>query len=162
MKKLSTVLFLLVLGSVVPVYALDTIRVDIPFGFVVGDVTLPAGEYTIGPLANQGAMQIKNLAGHGAAFRLANVTKRLEAPEAIWAPGPTFGYGSVSNPTNNPKPASEECSVIFNKYGDQYFISRIWVGLEGREFVKGHRELEQRTAGVFHNQEAVVVAALAR
>jgi hypothetical protein len=164
MKKYLVALFLVALCSIASVYAIDNLTVTIPFGFVVGNRTLPAGDYVIQPLSLPGVMVIRELDANGAAATLAIPAHRRQIPEVItqWTPGPATG--GVNNPMGNAprKTATGEDCVVFNKYGDKYFISKIWAGLEGREFPVSRAERQLKTASTSIEREIVVLDAALR
>jgi hypothetical protein len=89
----------------------NSIEVQIPFAFQVGDKTLPAGDYSIKQLS-QDTLLVESTNGD----------------ESVVAPA----AGRVeSNP--NAKPGMEK--LVFRQYGDQYFLSQVWMtrGASGRE-----------------------------
>ena len=94
---------------------------NIPFDFSVAGQKLPAGKYWINR-AQQGngdtVIQIRSTDGHSSITRLTI---------------PVFGS----------KP-SKTSSLVFNRYGDEYFLSEIWpVGaVTGRELTKSRTERE--------------------
>jgi hypothetical protein len=94
---------------------------NIPFDFSVAGQKLPAGKYWINraPLSNGDTIvQIRSTDGHS------NVT-RLTIP--VFA----------GNPAKN-------SALVFNRYGDEYFLSEIWPagGVTGREVPKSRAERE--------------------
>ena len=103
---------------------------NIPFSFIVGQKTLPAGEYTLEP--NRKDSHIVWLIQH-----------RDGRTSALF----------TSMPVRSSE-IQEKAKLIFHKYGDQYFLSQIWTpgsqsGREllmprlEREFAK--RQIERRT-----------------
>jgi len=82
-----------------PLFAQSWMTADIPFAFVVGDRTLPAGEYIVRPEGPVGVL-IQNTDGKAAIFAL---------PHAIQSPTVT--------------PHSR---FVFHQYGDTYFLSELW------------------------------------
>lgn len=92
-------------------------KVNIPFEFSVGRKVLPAGEYTVKHLA-QTAMAIQSVGG-----RASEIFLTLDARA-----------GSARN----------ESSMVFNRYGDQYFLSTIWTtgNDTGRQLVESRAERE--------------------
>jgi hypothetical protein len=123
MKKqiLSVVAALSVLATlmVAAVYAAslpERIKVDIPFSFTVGKATLPAGEYMVEE-STQGVLLIRSI------DRSANASAL-----AIRA----------QNKKNMERPA-----LVFHRYGEEYFLSRVWAtGTDGLELPKSRRERE--------------------
>jgi len=108
MKKLfgiSTVFSLLVLlTAATSVFAQSQrARINIPFSFVVGQKSFPAGEYTVEPNSKD-TLTVWSLKGEN--------TK-----DAI-----VFTTNSVRANRN-----SEETKLIFSKYADQYFLAQVWM-----------------------------------
>jgi hypothetical protein len=78
------------------------IQVDIPFDFIVGQTTLPAGEYTVERInAIQSALQIRNTENNASAVMV------------------TY-YGESS------KTSQARSKLVFNRYGNTYFLSQVW------------------------------------
>lgn len=97
----------LILLTSVAGLAQSQVRANIPFEFVVGNLTLPAGEYEIGPALNRDSYHIW--------------VKKLDGSATTNA----IAYG-----WNNPaKP--DKAYLIFNKYADKCFLSRICTKNEG-------------------------------
>ena len=97
-----------------------TVRADIPFDFIVGNIEFKAGRYTVGRLSdsiNAGTLVIRS-ADNGAAanFNFNNVTDKGE-----W-----------------------QARLIFRRYGNQYFLAKIFDGRSGQgaEFSKSKAERE--------------------
>lgn len=99
------------------------IRAKIPFDFTVADKRLPAGEYSIGR-AHQSSgdivLLISSVEGGGKAFRL-------------------------TGPANTQK-AKDQATLVFHRYGDQYFLSEVWAAgtTTGRKFFESRREREAK------------------
>ena len=95
----------------------------VPFNFNVGEKTLPAGDYVVKPNRpdSNGAWLIQSTDGHNSV--LVN-TRSLQASKA-----------------------QKRTRLVFNKYGDQYFLSQIWTdgSDSGRELrMRGQeRDLEK-------------------
>jgi hypothetical protein len=78
-------------------------RFNIPFDFTVGKVTLPAGSYSVSPVGNiQTHLQLKNR------DRNEGVFQRIDS----------VGL--------NPGRTSEATKLVFQHYGDQYFLAEFW------------------------------------
>ncbi len=75
-------------------------RATIPFGFYVGDSLLPAGEYQLQVLEN-GVAKVFNQDNYASVM---------------------FNTVRSSDPARQFGPAQ----VVFNKYGDDYFLSEMW------------------------------------
>ncbi|HSE17403.1 MAG TPA: hypothetical protein VLB46_10135 [Pyrinomonadaceae bacterium] len=92
---------------------------NIPFDFSIADKKLPAGKYVVSR-AQQSAgdllVQIKSADGHETVSRLTIPVVTLNA--------------------------MSKGSLVFHKYGDEYFLSEIWPagGLTGRELPKSRTE----------------------
>lgn len=75
----------------------------IPFDFIIGDKTLPAGRYLVSSATGDATgLRIQNREGKSVAFRL-------------------------SNPLTE---KSQRCKVrmVFHRYGEQYFLTQVWSG----------------------------------
>lgn len=97
----------------------NRIRAKIPFAFSMGDKKLPAGEYTFSRLSEFSDSKIMLVSSVGASTRV------LQS---------TFGV-EVLNPKN-------DSTLVFHKYGDQYFLEQIWSGgeQEGTQVPESHSE----------------------
>jgi hypothetical protein len=119
---LSSLLLLLVSGVS---YGQEGYRViaNIPFAFIAGNNTLPAGEYTIDrPNENEpGLLLIRGVDSNLALFVNAENVETKQTPD--------------------------KTELVFNEIGNKYFLSRIWVSGDdtGREIPKprAERELEK-------------------
>ena len=101
------------------------IQADIPFNFTVGDTTLSAGKYEL--------RRVDDLAEN--VLELSSVDGRARV---IFDASPAQ--------TKDLRPANRS-ELTFDKYGDQYFLSQIWVAgrSTGEELVKSR--MEKRIAG---------------
>jgi hypothetical protein len=117
--KIFSMLSLFVTLAVGSVYAQSDLRLkmNIPFEFSVGDEALPAGEYTVRPIF-RGVLMIQNADG--------SATKVFS----------TIGARARKTPY--------ESSLVFHRYGDEYFLSKIWtIGNDtGHELFKSRAEKE--------------------
>ncbi|HTR25185.1 MAG TPA: hypothetical protein VMI10_14485 [Terriglobales bacterium] len=93
------------------------VKVTVPFGFALENDHFKAGDYTVERIAN-GRLRIRNEEGSVSAIFLA-----IPAQEAATPEKPHF---------------------VFNRYGNEYFLSRIWMpGQQGGwEVLKGKYEVE--------------------
>ena len=96
------------------------VRADIPFSFAVGSTAFPAGTYDVRTIDYQNGR-----------------TLLLQAQDG------KEGMIVVSNAAVNLNPA-DKTKLIFNRYGDRYFLSQIWVAGEtsGHQLLKTSREKE--------------------
>jgi hypothetical protein len=96
------------------------IKVSVPFNFVAGAKTLPAGEYQV----------------------------QADRPHLAWiqsADSKTV-LNLISNSAENAQ-MNGVAALKFNRYGDRYFLSQIWMGSNlGQELPKTRAEREQIAA----------------
>jgi hypothetical protein len=114
---LVTFLGLILALSAVPGDAQDgpRIKATIPFNFVVGNKELKAGNYVIQRVRESGALSFRN-----------EDTGDQQIAFAI--------------PVESTKTGNHE-SLIFDRYGDEYFLSQIWLSVnDGHELVRGAQE----------------------
>ena len=79
------------------------IRAKIPFDFNVGDKKLPAGEYTFRRLSEFSDSKVMSVSSVDASTRMFQSTL----------------VAQVLTPKN-------ESTLVFHRYGDQYFLEQIW------------------------------------
>ncbi len=119
--------------------AAGSVVFQIPFDFVVGGKTLPAGKYIVvrSTLASDEILSIRSLDKSGGAFAL---TSTLRASEIL-----------------------SDSKLVFNRYQDQYFLSEFWLSGQdsGRKVIKSdsERAAERETAKAGAKVERVAVAA---
>jgi hypothetical protein len=93
---------------------------NIPFSFIVGEKTLPAGEYTVEP--------------------------NRRDYDKVWLVQSRDGHASALFTTMSVRASEtqEKTRFVFHKYGDQYFLSQIWTpgGNSGRELLMPRLERE--------------------
>jgi hypothetical protein len=143
-KLLMALCLLVVGGGIVANAQIDSGRVittNIPFDFVIGDTTMPAGTYELSRLDDdmQSVLQLRSVKGRTA---VAFDTERTQ--------------------TSNDQ-AVHKTELLFNKVGNQYFLSQIWVAgdAEGRELIPSRME-KKLTAGGNQPEKHSVVAVLKR
>ncbi len=138
MKKQFLIFFAGLLLAVGSAYAQSTRLVaDIPFDFVMGNKTFAAGEYTIQPVGINGqVLLLRN-----------SDSKQIQ----FFTPN----YCSSAQP-------QEESKLVFNVYGNHYFLSQIWMQGhdQGRELPMSAREKEQAEMAQAHH--VVILASLGR
>ena len=96
------------------------VKAKVPFSFTVNRATLPAGEYSLKSMDEQGtALAIRDLNS-----KTANLV--------------------ISNSCRSTKSASET-KLVFHRYGSHYFLSQIWIEGEnaGRELLPTAGEKEE-------------------
>ncbi len=131
--RFSAVAVALVLSMVAAgkCYAQGSVRADIPFAFVVGNTTLPAGEY-----------QIKHLSMSNA------------SAQVIWRTDDSVSMIVLTDVADQ-KGNDTEPRLIFQRYGNECFLSQIWSGPTGRQLHKSRREKE-----LARNEQSTEVAVL--
>ena len=112
------------------------VRADVPFKFIINKETLPAGQYTIESFGS--------LDGRTLSIRSAD----MNAKAMVRA-------NSVQS-----RQAAEETKLVFQRYGDRYFLSQIWVAGRklGHQLPKSARETE--LARDSRPQETIIAALL--
>ena len=92
----------------------------IPFSFIVGQKTLPAGEYTVEPNRKD-------------SHNVWLIQRRDGSTSALFTTMPLRS-----------NEIQEKAKLIFHKYGDQYFLSQIWTpgSHTGRELLMPRLERE--------------------
>ena len=114
--------------------------VNVPFSFAAGNSHFQAGQFSIQE-ANAGSNEVllRSQEGTGVGF--------------LFATGMMPDNASVSKPR-----------VIFNKYGDHYFLSEIWYGdgEGGCHVLPTKEEEETAKSGTAMNQNPTVIEIAAR
>jgi hypothetical protein len=126
MKVLAAVavVALLTVGLAGPAQAQSTgIRVYVPFEFRVGDTVLPPGTYEVWSTGNGGAISISDRTGHSAVI--------------------------LTNGTKNRSVNPAESQLVFNAYGNRYFLGEVrWSGYStARLLPKSKVEMEMAKNG---------------
>jgi hypothetical protein len=125
-------------GAPASAKSVDAMRAQIPFDFHVGDELVPAGDYTVRSLNDDESMLRITDGKHGAAVN------------TNWAQGRTGG--------------ESRARLVFNKYGDQYFLAAVWgADSTGRKLPASKRERSlrkeiQAARGGTADAETVIVA----
>jgi hypothetical protein len=106
------------------------LTVQVPFGFHVGASVLPAGDYTVDK-ATPAVLRIRSDDSKASAMILTNSVQKLDAPS--------------------------QGKLIFNRYGDEYFLCQVWAPGNniGSELRKTKREVEAASA-VRRSSEIIV------
>jgi hypothetical protein len=120
LKNFTMFSLLLMLTAVSVPAQSERSKITIPFSFIVGQKTLPAGEYTVEP-------NRRNF------DKVWLIQSREADASALFTTMPVR-----ANQTQ------EETKLVFHKYGDQYFLSQIWTpgGSTGRELLMPRLERE--------------------
>jgi hypothetical protein len=143
-KLLMALCVLVVGGGVVANAQINSgraITTNIPFDFMVGDTTLPAGKYELSRLDDdiKSVLQLRSVNGRTA-----------------------VAFDTEPTQTSNDQ-AVHKTELLFNKVGDQYFLSQVWVAgdAEGRELMPSRIE-KKLSAGGNQPERHSVVAVLKR
>jgi hypothetical protein len=126
MKKLGLTIFAVAILALPLCAQVSAVRADIPFEFVAGDTTVAPGQYDVRFLSGS----VVQLAGKDSYYLIAN---------------PDDPYGRSIEP-----------KLVFNRYGDQYFLSRIAVASTGRDFAPSRTERELTKTAAAARKEVVV------
>ena len=113
-----------------------TLSASVPFDFVVGGRTMPAGDYVLGTLGDLGLLRVQNAAaGITPAFTMTNaVTGPLDGGKAF---------------------------LTFHRYGGDYFLAEIWNGsvAAGRSIRISRTEREKANSASLGKPEIVMILA---
>jgi hypothetical protein len=133
------ILALALLVSVPMTQAQARTRATVPFAFSLDQKsTMPAGTYEISS-ASEGVLVVRNLDTRQARLLIASM--HVAASQASGTP---------------------HAKLVFQKYGDQYFLSQIWDGQShtGIAFPESKREKELQTSSNGASQPELVVIAM--
>jgi len=111
-----------------------SMKVNVPFDFIVNGKTLPAGEYKVDGLSTStGTIAIRNTETTAKLMTLTNGCESIEAADAS--------------------------KLVFHRYGGQYFLAQVWSAgsSEGRELPRSRAERELAS----NNQPAPQLVAIA-
>jgi hypothetical protein len=116
----------------------EPMLVNIPFAFVAGNATLPAGEYRVEKLDSNSAVILVRCSDASAAAMV------------------------LSNGTQAREPQTQS-KLVFKRYGNRYFLSQIWKAgsSRGRELLKSPAEKEiAQSARLETTDEVTLIARL--
>jgi hypothetical protein len=116
----------------------EPMSVNIPFQFVAGNVTLPAGEYRVQKLDGNSAVLLIHRSDPNASVMV--ITHAAQA-----------------------KKLQTKSILVFNRYDNRYFLSQVWTAgsIRGRQLPKSPREKElARVASIETKAEVTLVARL--
>lgn len=91
----------------------NKIKASVPFAFMVNGKTLPAGQYTVAPNNNGNVLVISN----------------AETKQGVVVIAQICAVGADSKP-----------QLIFNRYGNQYFLAKAVGQTSGNELMKSKAE----------------------
>jgi len=138
-KLFLTLCLLMVGGAMVANAQIDsgvTIQANIPFAFVVGDTTLPAGKYDIKVLDGESAnvLEIRSVSGH------------------------THVVFDTENTETQADQFVSKGEFVFDKVGDTYFLSQIWMAgsSSGSQLAKSRMEKRLEGKGMKSERHSIV------
>jgi hypothetical protein len=134
MKKLGiTILAAAALTLPLGAQVAETIRVDVPFEFVVARMMAPAGTYVFSLPAGEGMVRMQ-LVGTDGSFLVTN---------------PHSAYGP------------QKAKLVFHRYGNQYFLSQIGTRSTSRDIPTSpqERKVEQATVAAGRQMQTEIVLA---
>lgn len=117
--------------------AQDHLVVTVPFDFAAGRVNLPAGDYTVKATPANGMIMLLN-------SNDAEISAIIPANAAVAA-----GIQTQSK-------------LVFNRYGDRYFLSQVWTAgnSRGKQLLKSDREKEAALVARAASDQVILVASL--
>jgi hypothetical protein len=125
---------LVLLASSVVAQSSPQTRVNIPFSFVVGEKTLPAGEYLI--------------------------RQNKRDSDTTWVIEPKGKGASVVllTTTTQSQDTAEKSTFVFHRYDDVYFLTAFWTAGSntGREVQKSDRERTMDKALAINREEVIL------
>ncbi len=110
MKSISALALGVCMAGALAAQMSDIITVKLPYAATLGKVTLPAGEYTIRDLKDDGSTAVI-------------------AIQSVSGPSVSALVTQVSSPNNK---LAGQTEVVLRHEGDKYQIDKIW--LQGRDF----------------------------
>lgn len=126
----------LALAAAFSAFGQSRMTFDVPFEFSTGTAVLPAGHYEVSQLSDSGRIEL--------ACDACNVHVRLL----------THAIGNYNAP-------SESTRLVFNKYGNTYFLSSVWSTGSGVGSALSSTKAERETAlraSLTPRNEVVLVA----
>ncbi len=140
--QIACVMLICLASAAMPTYAQarnsapSRMRLDVPFAFTVGNRTFPAGDYTFETLLND-AQGIEIL-----------VVRCNDRPI----------YHAVASNTLRGNDQQLGSKLVFNRYGNRYFLAQIWGAgrLTGLRLQTSTQEIDLQTNQVGHEVELAV------
>jgi hypothetical protein len=133
---MAAVMALTAIASTRIAQAQELMVVNIPFDFVAGNSKLPAGEYSVKT--------------SGPTNTLILIARNDSAASAF--------INTNAAVASEPK---TESKLIFNRYGDRYFLSQVWTAgnSSGRQLLKSDREKEMAQVAKNETQGQITLVA---
>ena len=132
---LTSLIAVVILGMPV-IYAgpEGSVSATIPFDFIVGKTTLPAGQYTVSALSQKGL-----------------IVRSEDRKSAVIVL--TMGVQAKS--------ANHQARLQFSRYGNTYFLSQVWRGYESQGYAI-HKSNQEREIALNQKSTSVTLIAQAR
>lgn len=110
-----------------------TVEANVPYAFMVGNTTLPAGKYLIRTPDSSEPSVLE--------IRAAN------------------GHTAVAFETEDTNQTPNKGELVFNKIGDNYFLSQVWItgSAHGNQLIKSKMEKRLEAGGMQSQQTSVAV-----
>ena len=121
----------------------NKIAANIPFDFAVGETNFPAGKYTLRRIISTSSAD---------QLLIQNAEARVDMRTGITRP-------------NRTSEVQKQSKLVFNRYGDQYFLSQVWMAGSdtGRDLFQSRNERslakESKLAKSKHKRQPVTVIA---
>ena len=90
------------------------VRSNVPFEFIVGDQSLPAGEYIVKSISSGG--EVLGIANRALTRSTIRMSRNLVSRK------------------------SQTSQLIFHRYGNQYFLAEVWTAETGKQLAKSKQE----------------------
>ncbi len=135
---MTSLLLLSLMVAAQAVQAQEVMVVNIPFEFVAGQATLPAGEYRVEKLEKNSVVVLTHCTQPGASAIVMTIASQANAPQS-------------------------DSKLVFNRYGNLYFLSQYWMAgsSRGQLLLKSAREEEiSRIAKMDSQGQVTLVASL--
>ena len=133
-----TILAVALMIGVTMSQAQSRVRANVPFAFSLEQTSMAAGGYEISS-TDERVLTVRNLETGQARFLIASM--HVEASHASGTPN---------------------ARLVFNKYGDQYFLSQIWDGQSQSGIAlsesKREKELKMASTNPSNGPETVIIA----
>lgn len=126
-----------ILASTRVASAQQQVVATIPFAFAAGAANLPAGDYGVKVAEANGMLRLTN----------------LDNPKvSAFVPANAAGSSGIQ----------DHSKLIFNRYGDRYFLSQVWTAgnSTGKQLRKSAREKESAMIAKADTSQVILVASL--
>jgi hypothetical protein len=133
---MAAVMALTAMATTQVAQAQQRVTVNIPFDFVAGNVHLTAGDYILSVSGPTGSLLLISAKDSTASVFINTNAAVSRAPQT-------------------------ESKLVFNRYGDRYFLSQVWHEgyAQGRQLLKSPREKEVLQSTEIQDQSQVTLVA---